>query len=293
MDTIPHPNRVICRAVTGQATAPAPGSLPVCKQMAGGARRRIPRNPKAAPLLLGLGWLTRGQLVRGATTAERHTRPTRRNMPPHSFTRLQRIVQPAENPLEPSTKAKHLQMEAAGSCQENVWSSRPRGQEPRQQEGWLNSPDTHALHSQSPIPGSWGRTEADGGPWGVQVPRPQGSEPQDTHGALGQAGFRAWHTGLLQGARSNETEVNGKEKEGPRDAGWTECCGDGKGPAAEQGPGLDTRSPTPRICTKPCVRLPHCTRHPEDGDRESHIPGDLQHQPLRGPLSQKEAIGFL
>lgn len=231
--------------------------------------------------------------MQGATTAVRHTRRTQRNMPPHSFTSLQRIVQPAENPLEPSTKAKHLQMEAAGSGQENVRSSRPRGQEPRQQEGWLNSPDTHALHSQSPIPGMWGRTEADGGPWGVQVPHPQGSEPQDTRGALGQAGLRAWHTGLLQGARSNETEVNKNEKEGHRDTGWTECYGDGQGLAAEQGPGLDTRSPTARICTKACVHLPHCTRRPVHGDLESHMPGDPQHQPLRGPLSQKKAIGFL
>lgn len=55
-------------------------------------------------------------------------------------------------PLESSTKAKHLQMGAAGSCQENVGPSRPSGQKPRKQEGWCEAaPNTHALHSQKTL----------------------------------------------------------------------------------------------------------------------------------------------
>lgn len=59
------------------------------------------------------------------------------------YLRLQRT------PSGPPAKAKHLQMEAAGSCQENVGPCGPRGQEPRKQEGWWEAaPPTHTLHSQ-------------------------------------------------------------------------------------------------------------------------------------------------
>lgn len=172
--------------------------------------RRVPRNQKAASLLLVVGWFTRGQLVQGATapcvTPARRQEMCRLTALPSSSEDLS----PHRSPLHPPTKAQPSQMEAAGASQENGGPAGHVGRSRGSRKAGVKRPSTLPSTPTVPSPGLGGLAGADTGPGDTReglgclraAPHrertPATGSSVNAHRALGSAGRWAWTRSCLK-----------------------------------------------------------------------------------------------